>query len=571
MDPNQLRNAADAMANMSPEQRKSMQSMFANMDPNMIANMSKSMGMPSMSAAQIADAQKKMSDGSVDMGNVAQQARTVADNPAMLNQMKQQQASQSDYMTAGAQSLKMEGNELFKAKNYDGAASCYRKAIANMTETGADSAAANTLMKACRLNLARCLLETTTNVKGGMMEADECCTAVIADDPGNLKARYRRGLAREKMGNPRGSLADLKVALKAAPKDTAVATAVKRLNAQVAELPAETFEEIDEIDDAEPTPAAESAAAEPEPAKPNAKTPVAAKAKVAAPVKAKPKASSAAGPAVPPGNPMANPMANPEMMKRAAEEMRKNPNAMAQAKDQMANMDAATMKRMMKQAGMEMSDEQIKMQQDMMKNMSAEDMTKMSEQAAKMGGMPGMGGMGGAMAPGAAPGMPPIDANQMKMAADMMKNMTPEQTKSMMDMAAKMGPMMGGADGAARPGGTPGMPDAAAMQKMTEELTKNPEMMKGMTDMMQNMDPKVIADMSSKSGMPISEEQAKKMTEQMKNVTPEQMEKLMNWAGRAQWAWGICKDIYGKLFGSKFNAAVTVAVLAYFMSSWLWS
>ena len=55
MDPNQLRNAADAMANMSDEQRNSMSAMFANMDPNMIANMSKSMGMPAMSATQIAE------------------------------------------------------------------------------------------------------------------------------------------------------------------------------------------------------------------------------------------------------------------------------------------------------------------------------------------------------------------------------------------------------------------------------------------------------------------------------------------------------------------------------------
>ena len=467
------------------------------------------------------------------------------------------QGSHSSYMTAGAQTLKQKGNDLFKTKNYDGAATCYRKAIANMTETGADSADAKTLMKACRLNLARCLLETTTNVKGGMMEADECCTAVIADHPSDLKARYRRGLAREQMENHRGSLADLEVALKAAPSDTAVAAAVKRLKALVAELPDEEFEEIDEPD---------PAAAEPEPEKPGAKTPAAAKAQAPAPAKAKPKpkASSVAGPAVPVGNPMAN----PEMMRRAAEEMRKNPNAMAQAKEQMASMDAATMKQMMKQAGMEMSDEQIKMQQEMMKNMDTNDMMKMSEQAAKMGGMPGMGGAGGA--PGMPAGMPPIDANQMKMAADMMKDMSPEQTKSMMDMAAKMGPMMGGA-GAAGPGGAPGMPDATAMKKMTEELTKNPEMMKGMTDMMKNMDPKVIADMSTKYGTPISEEQAKNMTEQMKNVTPEQMEKLMVWAGRGQWAWGLCKDIYGKLFGNKFNAAITVAVVAYFMGSWLWS
>lgn len=36
------------------------------------------------------------------------------------------------------------------------------------------------------------------------------------------------------------------------------------------------------------------------------------------------------------------------------------------------------------------------------------------------------------------------DANQMKMAAEMMKNMKPEQMESMMKMASQMAPMMGG-------------------------------------------------------------------------------------------------------------------------------
>eukprot|EP00729_Bicosta_minor_P022714 gene22714-24504_t len=50
MDP---KAAAAMMANMSPEQRASMNQMMANMDPNVMANMARSMGGPAISADQV--------------------------------------------------------------------------------------------------------------------------------------------------------------------------------------------------------------------------------------------------------------------------------------------------------------------------------------------------------------------------------------------------------------------------------------------------------------------------------------------------------------------------------------
>jgi len=60
----------------------------------------------------------------------------------------------------------------------------------------------------------------------------------------------------------------------------------------------------------------------------------------------------------------------------------------------------------------------------------------------------------------------------------------------------------------------------------------SPEMMQAGVDMMKNMDPKMMAEMSKKMlGREISEAEMERMQSAMSNMTPEDMQK---WAGRAQ-------------------------------------
>merc|ERR1712196_71384 len=79
------------------------------------------------------------------------------------------------------------------------------------------------------------------------------------------------------------------------------------------------------------------------------------------------------------------------------------------------------------------------------------------------------------------------------MAGEMMKNMSPEDMKAMMEMSQSM-----------QKGGTPSMADAA---KMSELMSKNPEMLKSMGKAMKNMGPEQLTKMG------ISAEQAKTLSE----------------------------------------------------------
>lgn len=148
---------------------------------------------------------------------------------------------------------------------------------------------------------------------------------------------------------------------------------------------------------------------------------------------------------------------------------------------------------------------------DMLSGMSEEQLASM----AQMSGMPA-----GMMSP-----------EMMKMAADMMKNMDPEEMMRMQQMATSMG-----GPGAGMSGGAGGMAGLSEEQKakMQADMMNNPDSVKMMSRMMDSMDPKTLAAMSKQAGMEISEEQAAKMKDMLKKVKPEHMEKIMKVAGLAQ-------------------------------------
>ena len=172
--------------------------------------------------------QSKMSSGEVDMNaSIDQMAR----NPGMMNQMKQQQSNSEQYMLSGATGLKAQGNKLVKTKPAE-AAKLYNKAIKNLTETGAISAAATTLMKACRLNLALCYLNTDK-----LDDAAKVCSTVLSTHPGDTKALYRRGLAYEKLSKLPESLRDFAKSAALSPSDVTVQQARDRMQTLVDALP----------------------------------------------------------------------------------------------------------------------------------------------------------------------------------------------------------------------------------------------------------------------------------------------------------------------------------------------
>ncbi|KAG2435080.1 hypothetical protein HXX76_007167 [Chlamydomonas incerta] len=234
-------------------------------------------------------------------------------------------------------------------------------------------------------------------------------------------------------------------------------------------------------------------------------------------------------------------------------------------------------------AGMNMTPEAIKMAAEMMKNMSPEEMTRMTEMAASLqasaGGSAGSGSSGGAAAstaPALGPGgMPQMTPEMAQMAADMMKNMSPDDIAKMTEMASKMGMGPGGAAGAGAaglpPGGMAGMADMMKNMKpedisrMTEMAAKmgmgpgmgpgapgaggkmpdlgsmgsmmqDPKMMESMVKMMRSMDPEALAGMLISGGMVKDRSQADAMVKQLNSLSDAQLNMMIKTTAAVQGA-----------------------------------
>lgn len=111
--------------------------------------------------------------------------------------------------------LKDEGTQLFKEKRFAEACQSYEDAATFLAEDrGADGEA---LFLTCKLNTSQCFLSQNL-----FPEAASSATAVLKKDGNNVKALYRRGLARNHMGLSEEALADLTLALSLDPDNKAV-------------------------------------------------------------------------------------------------------------------------------------------------------------------------------------------------------------------------------------------------------------------------------------------------------------------------------------------------------------
>ena len=177
---------------------------------------------------------------------------------------------------------------------------------------------------------------------------------------------------------------------------------------------------------------------------------------------------------------------------------------------------------------------------EMMENMSEEQLEAMS-----------------AMAPG---GMPKVDPKMAKQAAQMMKNMKPEAMEGMMKMAQEM------KDAGMDPASAGGAPSADMMSKMAEKM-KDPAMQEAMTDMMKNISPEQLKEMSAASGMQMSDEQAEQTAKMMQSISPETMRRMMTAGTYLQGVFSRARAVYQWVTRNKmFAASVAVLGVATFIS-----
>lgn len=105
------------------------------------------------------------------------------------------------------------GTELFRAGNPKGAAQCYGRALRLLLTLPPPGSPERTILHA---NLAACQL-----LLGLPHLAAQNCDRVLEQEPGHLKALYRRGVAQAALGNLEKATADLKKVLAADPKNRA--------------------------------------------------------------------------------------------------------------------------------------------------------------------------------------------------------------------------------------------------------------------------------------------------------------------------------------------------------------
>jgi len=136
-----------------------------------------------------------------------------------------------DEKLAEALKEKEEGTALFKAKDYRGAALKYEEACKWFDEDTLEVVeGARDIMLVCKLNAAQACINANE-----YSFAMEKCSYVLGTDPDNIKALYRRGLARNHTGNPEGAVVDLSRVIELDAANVAAKNELVRAKKQIME------------------------------------------------------------------------------------------------------------------------------------------------------------------------------------------------------------------------------------------------------------------------------------------------------------------------------------------------
>ncbi|KAJ6796823.1 outer envelope protein 61-like isoform X1 [Iris pallida] len=253
----------------------------------------------------------------------------------------------------------------------------------------------------------------------------------------------------------------------------------------------------------------------------------------------------------------------------------------------------------------EMTPEMVKMASDRISTMSPDDLQKMIDVASSMNvnGTPLTDGTSRRPEGGPAIGsqLPPMTPEMIKMASDSMSKMSPEELQKMFDVASSMNVnttlptaansgcpqisesesrssaavgsrLVGDLDSStaglvsnSRAGPSSCLPDSSTdMQETMRNSMKDPAMRQMLTSMMKNISPEMMANMSEQFGMKLSKEDAEKMQQQMSSLRPEDLDRMMRWAERAQRGVETVKKTKNWLLGRRgLMLAVFMLILAF--------
>ncbi|KAL0575379.1 hypothetical protein V5O48_006592 [Marasmius crinis-equi] len=138
---------------------------------------------------------------------------------AKINERARKRSERARQRTERREKLKTEGNGLFKQERYSEAIEKYEQALR----------VGGTKQKPILLsNLAAAYLKLTL-----YEQAEEAATEALVYDPTNVKARYRRGLARKGVRRAIGASIDFEAVIQQEPRNTEVASELKNVKQTV--------------------------------------------------------------------------------------------------------------------------------------------------------------------------------------------------------------------------------------------------------------------------------------------------------------------------------------------------
>lgn len=544
MDPELIRLAQEQMNRMSPtEFAKIQEQMMAN--PELMRMASETM--MNMRPEDLRNAAEQLKYARPEeMAEIGE--KMANSSPEEIAAMRARADSQITYQINAAQMLKKQGNELHNKGKFNEASQKYLLAKKNLT--GIPASKGRTLLLACSLNLMSCYLKTK--------HYDECIqegTEVLAYDPKNVKALYRRGQAYKELGQLNDAVSDLNKAYGVSPEDETIGEVLRDVKEKLIKQggePAQRKLVIEEItEEAVSTGNGKCSAME------NCVT--------------QPQENGACRKSQS-GTNGEDLTTNSEYLQT----LKDDPEAIRSFQNFMSNADPDTLAALSAGKSGEYSPDMIKTASNMISKMSPEELQRMVQMASSFQRENEYFPKGsldsnfGSFRPGSVP--PNLTPEMLKTATDMMNNMSTEERQKMLEMASSLRardsvstPASLNTDGLSskfpetrensavngnndmgesssrgsfsnlRSGSRSSFqPSTAGMQEQMRNQMKDPAMRQMFTSMIKNMSPEMMTNMGEQFGVKLSREDAEKAQQALSSISPENLDRMMRWADGIQ-------------------------------------
>lgn len=544
MDPELIRLAQEQMNRMSPtEFAKIQEQMMAN--PELMRMASETM--MNMRPEDLRNAAEQLKYARPEeMAEIGE--KMANSSPEEIAAMRARADSQITYQISAAQMLKKQGNELHNKGKFNEASQKYLLAKKNLT--GIPASKGRTLLLACSLNLMSCYLKTK--------HYDECIqegTEVLAYDPKNVKALYRRGQAYKELGQLNDAVSDLNKAYGVSPEDETIGEVLRDVKEKLIKQggePAQRKLVIEEItEEAVSTGNGKCSAME------NCVT--------------QPQENGACRKSQS-GTNGEDLTTNSEYLQT----LKDDPEAIRSFQNFMSNADPDTLAALSAGKSGEYSPDMFKTASNMISKMSPEELQRMVQMASSFQRENEYFPRGsldsnfGSFRPGSVP--PNLTPEMLKTATDMMNNMSTEERQKMLEMASSLRardsvstPASLNTDGLSskfpetrensavngnndmgesssrgsfsnlRSGSRSSFqPSTAGMQEQMRNQMKDPAMRQMFTSMIKNMSPEMMTNMGEQFGVKLSREDAEKAQQALSSISPENLDRMMRWADGIQ-------------------------------------